>query len=137
MFCADVRVGGDRACYRPGDDVICLPALDRFARVEDFYATSAHEHVHWTGHRSRLGRDLSGRFGDHAYGAEELVAELGAAFWCAQFGMAQVTRDDHAAYLADWLKLLRADTRAVVSACSHAQHAVDHLNVLAGHTAMV
>jgi antirestriction protein ArdC len=93
--------------------------------------------VHWTGHRSRLGRDLSGRFGDHAYGAEELVAELGAAFWCAHFGMAQVTRDDHAAYLADWLRLLRADTRALVSACSHAQHAVDHLNVLAGHIVTV
>jgi antirestriction protein ArdC len=134
---ADVRVGGDRACYRPGDDVICLPGRDRFARVEDFYATSAHEHVHWTGHLSRLARDLSGRFGDRAYGAEELVAELGAAFWCAQFGMAQVTRDDHAAYLADWLRLLRADTRALVSACSHAQHAVDHLNVLSGHIVTV
>ena len=57
-----------------------------------YYSTAAHEHAHWTGHADRLGRDLSGRFGDHAYGAEELVAELGAAFWCAQFGLEQATR---------------------------------------------
>lgn len=77
-------------------------------------------------------RDLSGRFGSHAYGAEELVAELGAAFWCAQFGLEQATRHDHASYLGDWLALLRADTRALVAACGHAQRAVDFLNVSAG-----
>lgn len=90
--------------------------------------------MHWTGHGSRLARDLSGRFGSHAYGAEELVAELGAAFWCAQFGLEQATREDHAAYLGDWLALLRADTRALVAACGHAQRAVDFLNDAAGHT---
>lgn len=77
-------------------------------------------------------RDLTGRFGSHAYGAEELVAELGAAFWCAQFGLEQATRHDHAAYLGDWLALLRADTRALVAACGHAQRAVDFLNDAAG-----
>ena len=79
-------------------------------------------------------RDLSGRFGSHAYGAEELVAELGAAFWCAQFGLEQATRHDHAAYLGDWLAILRSDTRALVTACSKAQHAVDYLNQQAGWT---
>jgi antirestriction protein ArdC len=128
---AEVRVGGDRACYVPAADVICLPPLQRFDRPADFYSTSAHEHVHWTGHPSRLARDLSGRFGDRAYGAEELVAELGAAFWCAQFGLHQATRTDHAAYLAGWLAILRADTRALVAACGHAQRAVDHLHTLA------
>ena len=72
------------------------------------------------------------RFGDHAYGAEELIAELGAAFWCAQFGLEQATRPDHAAYLGDWLALLRLDSRALVAACGHAQRVVDYLNTLAG-----
>ena len=128
---AHVRVGGDRAHYVPALDVIHLPPLERFDRAEHYYATAAHEHVHWTGHPSRLGRDLSGRFGDRAYAAEELVAELGAAFWCAQIGLHQTTRDDHAAYLADWLVILRSDTKALVTACSHAQRAVDHLTTLA------
>ena len=80
-------------------------------------------------------RDLSGRFGSHAYGAEELVAELGAAFWCAQLGLEQATRHDHASYLGDWLAMLRADARALVAACGHAQRAVDFLNVAAGFAA--
>lgn len=129
---ASVVQGGDVACYVPALDVIRLPELARFDRAADFYSTAAHEHVHWTGHRSRLGRNLSGRFGDHAYGAEELVAELGAAFWCAQFRLEQATRTDHAAYLGDWLVLLRQDARALVAACGQAQRAVDYLNGAAG-----
>jgi antirestriction protein ArdC len=71
-----------------------------------------------------------------AYGAEELVAELGAAFWCAQFGIDQATRTDHAAYLADWLAILAADSRALVAACGLAQRAVDYLNTAAGWIAL-
>ncbi len=126
--------GGDGACYVPALDEIHLPDLTQFADPAVYYSTAAHEHVHWTGHESRLARDLTGRFGDAAYGAEELIAELGAAFWCAQFGLEQATRHDHAAYLADWLRLLRTDTRALVTACGHAQRAVDHLNSAAGWT---
>ncbi len=129
---ASVVYGGDLACYVPAVDVIRLPELGRFDRLADFYSTAAHEHVHWTGHRSRLDRDLSGRFGDRAYGAEELIAELGAAFWCAQFQLEQATRPDHAAYLADWLAILRQDARALVAACSQAQRAIDYLNASAG-----
>jgi antirestriction protein ArdC len=125
---ASVAYGGDVACYVPRLDLIRLPTFGQFARPADFYSTAAHEHVHWTGHASRLGRDLSGRFGDRAYGAEELIAELGAAFWCAQFRLEQATRTDHAAYLGDWLALLRHDSRALVAACGHAQRAVDFLN---------
>ncbi len=127
--------GGTRACYVPTQDLIRLPGLARFGRADHYYSTAAHEHTHWTGHRSRLGRDLAGRFGDRAYAAEELVAELGAAFWCAQIGLEAATRSDHADYLADWLSILRADTRALVSACGHAQRALDHLNTAAGWTA--
>ena len=102
-----------------------------------YYSTSAHEHTHWTGHVSRLDRDLTGRFEDRHYGAEELIAELGAAFWCAQFGLEQATRNDHAAYLGDWLAILSADPRALLTACSHAQRAIDHLNDAANYAAGV
>ena len=129
---ADVVQGGDRACYTPALDRIHLPHIDQFDEPSIYYSTAAHEHAHWTGHQDRLNRNLSGRFGDHAYGAEELIAELGAAFWCAQFGLEQATRQDHAAYLGDWLAMLRLDSRALVAACGHAQRAVDHLNLAAG-----
>ena len=132
---ADVVHGGDRACYVPALDRILLPERGQFDTPAAYYTTAAHEHTHWTGHPSRLARNLSGRFGSDAYGAEELVAELGAAFWSAQFGLEQATRQDHAAYLGDWLRILRADPRAIVATCGHAQRAVDLLNELAGWTA--
>ena len=130
---ADVRTGGNRACYQPATDTICLPDLAQFDHAAHYYATAAHEHVHWTGHTSRLGRDLTGRFGSDAYAAEELVAELGAAMWCAQAGISATTRADHAAYLAGWLRVLRADARALVTVAARAQAAVDHVTTLAGH----
>ena len=129
---ARVIRGGNVACYLPAVDLIHIPNPDQFARPSDFYSTLAHEQTHRTGHPCRLHRDLTGRFGSLAYGAEELVAELGAAFWCAQFRLDQTTRPDHAAYIGDWLAMLRQDTRALVTACSHAQRAVDYLNTLAG-----
>lgn len=132
---ADVVHGGDRACYVPALDRIHLPQLGQFDSPAALYTTSAHEHTHWTGHADRLARDLSGRFGSDAYGAEELVAELGAAFWSAQFGLEQATRHDHASYIGDWLRILKSDPRALVAACSHAQRAVDLLNELAGWSA--
>jgi antirestriction protein ArdC len=131
---ARVVAGGNRACYSPSADVIHLPTFEQFEVPSGFYSTSGHEHVHWSGHPSRLARDLSGRFGSQAYSAEELVAELGAAFWCAQFRLEQATRMDHAAYLGDWLALLKQDTRALVAVCGHAQRAVDFLNDAAGWT---
>jgi antirestriction protein ArdC len=73
-----------------------------------------HEHAHWSAHPSRLDRNLSGRFGSEAYMAEGLVAELAAAFLCAELGIEGTLR--HAEYISDWLKLLRAEVRAVVTA---------------------
>jgi len=75
---------------------------------------------------------MSGRFGDDAYAAEELVAELGAAMWCAQAALSPATRQDHASYLAGWLRVLKAEPRSLVTVASKAQAAVDHLNSLAG-----
>ncbi len=129
---ATIQIGGNRACHEPGTDTIRLPALEQFDQAAHFYATQAHEHIHWTGHPTRLARDLSGRFGSDAYGAEELVAELGAAMWSAQAGISAATRQDHAAYLAHWLRILRSDARALVTVASKAQHAVDHLSQSAG-----
>lgn len=129
---ATVHTGGNVACYEPKTDTIRLPLLEQFDEASHFYATQAHEHIHWTGHASRLARDLSGRFGSDSYAAEELVAELGAAMWSAAAGIGAATRQDHAAYLAHWLRILRTDSRALVTVASKAQQAVDHLTTQAG-----
>jgi len=87
-----------------------------------------HEATHWTGHPTRCARDLSGRFGSNAYAAEELIAELGAAFLCADMGLASEPRPDHAAYIETWLKVLKGDKRAIFTAASKAQAAADWMN---------
>ena len=124
---ADVTYGGDRAGYLSEADRIVCPLAEQFVDGEHFYAVLGHEHGHWTGHRSRLDRDLTGRFGDESYAAEELVAELTAAFVCARLGFAPVVRDDHASYVKSWLKALRNDDRAIFTAASKAQQACDYL----------
>lgn len=129
---ANVTEDGDRAYYAPANDRIAVPKLAQFKDPDDFYTTLAHEHVHWTGHKDRLDRDLHNRFGSEAYAAEELIAELGAAFWGAQMDMTPAKRQDHASYLASWLAILRNDKKAIVTAASKAQMAVDFLNKAAG-----
>ncbi len=125
---ATFRHGGNRAYYAPGPDIIQLPPPDAFIDAESYASTKSHELVHWTGHKSRLDRDFSGkRFGDDGYAREELVAELGAAFLCVELGVTPEPRADHAAYLDHWLKVLRADKRAIFSAAAHAQRAVDYV----------
>jgi antirestriction protein ArdC len=131
---ARVIEGGNQAYYQPATDTIHVPSLAQFDHPWLHAGTLAHEHGHWTGHPSRLDRDLSGRFGSDAYAAEELVAELGAAMWCAQMDLSAVTRPDHAAYLAHWLHILRTDARALITVASKAQGAVDHLNTRAQFT---
>jgi antirestriction protein ArdC len=122
---ADVRYGGDHACYVPSKDFIALPRLEAFKDEENYWATRAHETVHWTGHESRLKRDFTGRFGNQAYAAEELVAELGAAFLCAELGIIGDLR--HAGYIEHWLKLLKSDDRAIFTAAAKASQAADHI----------
>lgn len=112
--------------YAQEPDVIEMPPLGCFHTVEDFYAALLHELTHWTGHRARLARDLSVRFGSSAYAKEELVAELGAAFLCADLqipGRLQVPE-----YLAHWAHLLREDKRAIFRASSLARAAVEYLH---------
>jgi antirestriction protein ArdC len=126
---ATIRHGGDRAYYSIDRDVVQMPEMPAFRDSENYYATLAHEMTHWTRHPTRLDRNLGGkRFGDAGYAMEELVAELGAAFLCADLGITPETREDHAAYIGSWLKVLRQDKRAIFTAASHAERAADHLH---------
>lgn len=131
----DVTTGHNHACYRPAADRIEVADLAQFTEPALYYSTLAHEHVHATGHESRLARDLTGRFGSDAYAVEELVAELGAAFWCARFGLSPATRDDHTAYLAHWVRVLREHPRVLLTVCSKAQLALDWLDHASGDAA--
>jgi antirestriction protein ArdC len=126
---ATIREGAGEAYYRPGDDFISLPRFDAFKSAAHFYGVAFHELGHWTGHKSRLDRDLRHRFGERAYAAEELIAELCAAFLCAAFSIDGDLR--HAGYIASWIGLLKADNRAFFTACSRAQAAADYLRGLA------
>ena len=127
---ATIRHGGTRACYVPTTDMIHLPPSAAFHTPTGYAGTLAHELVHWTGAPHRLARDLTGRFGARAYAAEELVAELGAAFVLADLGIARAPHPDHAAYCASWAPLLRADPRALSHAATQASRAADYLAAL-------
>ena len=126
---ADIRHGGTRAYYAEGSDHVQMPPFETFESAESHAATLAHELTHWTKHRTRLDRDMGRvKWGDEGYAREELVAELGAAFLCADLGVTPDVRDDHAAYIATWLKVLKEDKRLIFSAASHAQRAADYLH---------
>ncbi len=132
---ATIRHGGNRAYYSASTDHVQLPPFETFRDSESYYATLLHELTHWTKHESRLNREFGRkRWGDEGYAAEELVAELGAAFLCADLGITPEPREDHAAYLASWLTVLKNDKRAIFTAAAHAQKAADFLNGLQGAT---
>ena len=123
--------GGSSAFYSPSRDIVQMPELQTFRDAESYAATLCHELTHATRHETRLNRDLGRkRFGDAGYAMEELVAEIGAAFLCADLGITPETRDDHAAYIQSWLKVLKDDKRAIFTAASHAQKAADYLHGL-------
>ncbi len=119
----DVRHGGSQAFFAPELDFIQMPPLVAFESEEHYWGTKLHELTHWTGHRSRLDRDLSVRFRSEAYAAEELVAEMGSAFLCAHLGIQGRLR--HPEHIGHWLKVLKDDKRAVFKASSLAQAAAD------------
>src|SRR3546814_2998494 len=106
-----------------------MPPAETFRDAESYAATLAHELTHWTRHPSRLDRDLGRkRWGDEGYAREELVAEVGAAFLCADLGVAPEVRADHAAYVASWLQVLQDDKRAIFQAAAHAPPALASLH---------
>jgi antirestriction protein ArdC len=129
MSGATIHHGGSKAYYRPSSDEIQLPPRRAFQSASNYYAVALHELTHWTGHSSRCNRQLVGRFGDAAYAMEELVAEMGAAYLCAHCRLDGELR--HAAYLAHWLNVLRADKRALFTVAAKAQRAADYVLELA------
>jgi len=133
---AVIRHGGDKAFYAPAPDYIQMPPIESFRDVESYYATLAHEEIHWAGAPHRLNRDLSRYAKDRSERArEELIAEVGAAFLTADLGIVpeMEPRPDHASYLASWLSVLKNDKRFIVQAAAQAQRAVGYLHALQPH----
>lgn len=128
---ADIRTGGNQAFYAMEPDYIRMPPIETFRDTESHAATLCHEGCHWTRHPSRLNREFGRkRWGDDGYAMEELVAELGSAFLCADLQITPEIREDHASYVDSWLQVLKGDTRAIFTAASHASKAVDYLHKL-------
>ncbi|MDP9632972.1 UNVERIFIED_ORG: antirestriction protein ArdC [Ensifer adhaerens] len=128
---ADIRHGGNRAFYHPGGDFIQMPPFEAFVSAETHATTLGHECCHWTMSSTRLDRNLGReKWGDEGYAREELVAELGSVFLAADLGLSIEPREDHAAYIASWLKVLKNDKRAVFQMAAHAERAVTFLHGL-------
>ena len=126
---ADVRTGGTSAHYSPAGDYIAMPASELFVDAIAYESVLAHETIHWTGHASRENRlDKMARFGSEAYAFEELVAELGSAFLCADLGIENDPQPNHASYIASWIKVLKNDHKAIFNAASLASAAVARLH---------
>ncbi|AGS24577.1 ArdC family protein [Rhizobium etli] len=135
---AVIRHGGNHAFFAPAADIIQMPPFESFKDAASYYAILSHEVTHWTAPAHRLGRDLSRYAKDKSERArEELIAELGSCFLCADLGIAPELepRPDHASYLDSWLKVLSDDRRAIFQAAAHAQRAVSFLHSLQPETA--
>ena len=129
---ANLRHHGAQAYYEPLRDRVTMPPVELFGAFDHYYATLAHELSHWTGHFSRLDRDLKNRFGSEAYAAEELIAELSSAILGAELGLPVTHLDHHASYIASWLKILKSDERAILTAAAKAEEAATLLLELGG-----
>jgi antirestriction protein ArdC len=128
---AVIKHGGDRAYYSPAGDVIAMPVFEAFESASSYVSVLAHETIHWTMHPGRLNRDFGRKtWGDEAYAMEEVVAESGAAMLCADLGIEDHPREDHAAYIASWIRVLKNDKRAIFTAASHGEQAVQFLHRL-------
>lgn len=122
---ADLRIGGSEAYYVPALDYVQVPPQAAFPEPTDWFRTVLHELGHFSGHTSRLNRDQTGTFGSAAYGKEELIAEMAAAFTCASLGIEPTVR--HSDYIGAWLEILKADEKAIFRAASAASKAADFL----------
>jgi antirestriction protein ArdC len=125
-----IRYEGSKAYYNSVTDQITLPPRELFASAEEIYACLFHEALHASGHRSRLNRESiteAAPFGSPVYSREELIAEMGAAFLCAEAGISQVVLENQAAYLQGWSGKCRGDKRLVIIAAAQAQRAADYI----------
>lgn len=138
---AVIKHKGRSACFVPSKDEILMPKVSAFTdtehstATENYYSTLLHELVHWSGHPDRLDRSFGKRFGDQTYAAEELVAELGAAFLCAELEITREPRKDHANYIANWLTALKNNKYLITSAANTAAKAARYLQSLQPHQA--
>ena len=117
----DIQHSGSRAFYSALTDRVTLPPPELFTSAEEYYATGFHELIHITGHQKRLARESileAARFGSPTYSGEELVAEMGAAYLCAESGISPAVLENQATYIAGWLKRLRDDRKLVVHAAA-------------------
>lgn len=124
---ASVRHNGFKAYYNISRDEIVLPAIEQFSSYEGYFATRAHETAHWSGAKHRLDRTFGKRFGDDAYAMEELVADITAATFGAILGLPDTILDNHASYIDHWVRILKSDKNAILTAASRADVAVDYL----------
>lgn len=128
---ADIQNGGSEASYNILLDRVKMPPFETFVDAAAYYSTLAHEITHWTRHPSRLDRDFGRKkFGDEGYAKEELVAEIGSCFLAADLGIEPELREDHSAYIENWLQVLKGDKRFIFTAASHASKAVEFLHGL-------
>lgn len=122
---ADFRIGRDKAFFVPSEDFIHVPPQSAFHDQINYYRTCFHELGHWTGHKTRLDRTLTGKFGSKDYAREELVAEMASAFICAAQNIIPTVR--HTDYIANWLQVFKEDKRAIFRAASLASKAADYI----------
>ena len=134
----DARIDNEDygACYIGATDRICMPYISMFQSSETmsathhYYATLLHELTHWTGHPCRLNRERHKKFGDKVYANEELIAELGSAFLCSEFGISTRHFEDQTSYISHWLGVLKENKQCLVKAASEASKAVNYLHGL-------
>jgi antirestriction protein ArdC len=120
-----VHVAADSAHFNPSLDKIQMPMTQQFSTKENYYGTLFHELIHWAGHKSRLNWNFKD-MADNAYAFEELVAELGSAFLCAEVGIPAPLKSN-AAYIKSWLSALQNDRMYLIKAVSYADRAMQYL----------
>jgi antirestriction protein ArdC len=126
----EIQYAGSKAFYSPITDRITLPPSELFSSAEELFGTLAHEASHASGHPKRLNRESiaeAAPFGSPTYSFEEIVAEMSAAYLCAEAGISPAVIDNEAAYIQGWLTKIRSDKRLVVIAAAHAQRAADYI----------
>jgi antirestriction protein ArdC len=130
----DIQHKGGHACYSPSLDIVRMPERKSFGEPSGYYATLFHELTHATGHKSRLARkgidSEAGdwqNFGSASYAKEELVAEMGSAFLCGFAGISAPTLENSVAYIQNWRKAFKGDSKLVVMAAAQGQKAANYI----------
>ena len=125
------QVNGSMAFYTPSKDTVTMPLLSSFKDAASYYATAFHEYIHSTGHESRLNREgvaNHAAFGKEDYSKEELVAELGSAFLCAETGISSDNLlENSVAYVQSWIRVLKNDPQFIISASSKARKSAEYI----------